>query len=62
MFHESQDKEYLDLCIYRAKNVYLEWVEQFLDIIHENVKLDGTKTLNDIGCNVGYFWKGLNMI
>lgn len=37
MFQESQNKEYLELCIDRAKNVELTWVEQFLDIIFDSV-------------------------
>lgn len=33
MFQESQNKEYLELCIDCAKNLGLTWIEQFLDII-----------------------------
>mgnify|MGYP001598577279 CR=1 FL=1 len=60
MFQQTQNEEYLKLCVNRVRgNLYLTWVEQFLDIIQENVKLEQIKTLNDIGCNVGQFWKGL---
>ncbi|MEJ5227791.1 methyltransferase domain-containing protein [Thermodesulfovibrio sp.] len=59
MFQKSQDKEYLELCIERAKNDYLTWVEQFLDIIGEAVDYKNPLRLNDIGCNLGQFWKGL---
>lgn len=59
MFHESQGDQYLELCINRAKNKYLTWVEQFLDIISENVDINKKHKLNDIGCNLGQFWKGL---
>lgn len=59
MFQESQDKEYLELCIHRAKNIDLTWVEQFLDIICDSVSPDHQLRLNDIGCNLGQFWKGL---
>jgi len=59
MFQESQDKEYLELCIHRAKNVDLTWVEQFLDIIFDSVASDNQLRVNDIGCNLGQFWKGL---
>ena len=59
MFQESQDKEYFSLCVHRAKKTYLVWVEQFLDIISENADMNTTLKLNDIGCNLGQFWKGL---
>lgn len=65
MFHESQNEEYLNVCIIRAKEEYLAWVEQFLDIIEDTTcydkrkYLDKRKSLNDIGCNLGQFWKGL---
>jgi hypothetical protein len=58
-FHQTQDQDYLDLCISRAQNEYLNWVEQFLDLIEQNVKLESGLSLNDIGCCVGQFWKGL---
>lgn len=59
MFQESQDSEYLKVIIARAKDEYLTWVEQFLDIIEAKIDLKKQSTLNDIGCNVGQFWKGL---
>ena len=59
MFQEAQDNEYLKLCIHRAKSIYLTWVEQFLDIISENVDINKKLRLNDVGCNLGQIWKGL---
>jgi trans-aconitate methyltransferase len=59
MFQKSQDNEYLKVIIGRAKDEYLTWVEQFLDIIEANIDLKKTKHLNDVGCNIGQFWKGL---
>jgi len=59
MFQESQNREYLELCIHRAKNVDLTWVDQFLDIICDDVSTADQLRLNDIGCNLGQFWKGL---
>ena len=59
MFQKSQNDKYLELCVNRVKNKYLTWVEQFLDIISENVDLNKQLKLNDIGCNLGQFWKGL---
>jgi len=39
MFQKSQNDKYLELCVNRVRNKYLNWVEQFLDIISENVDL-----------------------
>lgn len=57
MFQITQDDEYLAVCVHRARHEYLDWVEQFLDLIEQHAS--GAATLNDIGCNVGQFWKGL---
>ncbi len=59
MFQQSQNDEYLQLCIDRVKNENLTWVEQLLNILSENMDLNENLTLNDIGCNLGQFWKGL---
>jgi len=59
MFQKSQNDKYLEKCVNRVKNKYLTWVEQFLDIISDNVDLNKKLKLNDIGCNLGQFWKGL---
>jgi len=57
--HQSQNKEYFNEIVRRVKEDYLVWVEQFLDIIEANIDSQNANTLNDIGCNVGQFWKGL---
>jgi hypothetical protein len=61
MFQDSQNQEYLELCIDRVKNIELTWVEQALDIIFDSINSEevGKLRLNDIGCNLGQFWKGL---
>ena len=59
MFQESQDDAYLALCVERARTQYLTWVEQFLDLLEERIDGGRERTLNDIGCNLGQFWKGL---
>ena len=59
MFQKSQNDEYLEICINRVINEYLTWVEQVLDIISENIDINKKLKLNDIGCNLGQFWKGL---
>ena len=58
-FSEAQSENYFELCKYRLKNVYLTWVEQFLDIIEQNINTDIKLSINDIGCNLGQFYKGL---
>lgn len=59
MFQLSQDQASFDVMLKRVKEEYLTWVEQFLDIIEEHYKSWEGVLLNDIGCNVGQFWKGL---
>lgn len=55
MFHKSQNKEYLELCVERALGDKFDWVNQFLDILGNTIG-----TINDIGYNVGQFYKVLN--
>ena len=58
MFQKQQDKQYLDLVIKRMESdKILTWVEQFLDIISDRNMVNSS--LNDIGCQVGQFWKGV---
>jgi SAM-dependent methyltransferase len=59
VFQESQDEAYLALCVERVRTQYLTWVEQFLDLLEERLQWDRPRTLNDVGCNLGQFWKGL---
>ena len=61
MFHDSQNQRFYDEIVRRANDEYLVWVEQFLDIIEEHYDgfRGGDIRLNDIGCCVGQFWKGL---
>ena len=60
MFQTTQNEDYLNLCIERVKkDITLTWVEQFLDITEERCDTNLKLQLNDIGCNLGQFWKGL---
>ena len=64
MFQSTQTDEYLQMCIHRARHEYLTWVEQALDLIEQHQRPPGNgaqyrKSINDIGCNLGQFWKGL---
>ncbi|MEI8011096.1 MAG: methyltransferase domain-containing protein [Candidatus Omnitrophota bacterium] len=54
-FQKSQDADYLDVCVKRMGGPVLTWVEQCLGLIHD----PGRPRLNDIGCNVGQFYKGI---
>lgn len=60
MFHQTQNKDYLDLMIHRALHEDLDWVEQYLDRLQdfygEELKF---KRIHDLGCAVGLFWKGI---
>ena len=58
-FSKAQSDNYFELCKYRINNVYLTWVEQFLDIIEQNINTNTKLSINDIGCNLGQFYKGL---
>ena len=58
-FSQAQSEAYIELCKYRIKNVYLTWVEQFLDLIEDNIDTSIEFCINDIGCNLGLFYKGL---
>jgi SAM-dependent methyltransferase len=59
MFNKSQNTNYLETLERRIKNDYLTWVEQFLDIMTEHLNLSQRKRVNDIGCNLGQFYKGM---
>lgn len=50
--------KYLERCTWRIKNIYLTWVEQFLDILEE-FDLEN-KRINDVGCNLLQFYKGMD--
>jgi 2-polyprenyl-3-methyl-5-hydroxy-6-metoxy-1,4-benzoquinol methylase len=60
----TQNQEYLDLSIKRLSETPLIWVSQFSKIINEKVKsLDKLiLKINDIGCNVGHFYRNVNLI
>ena len=60
----TQNKDYLDLSIKRLNEPALIWVSQFTDIINSKIKSFDKPTLkiNDIGCNVGHFYRNINEI
>ena len=60
----TQNKDYLDLSIKRLNEPALIWVSQFTDIINSKMKSFDKLVLkiNDIGCNVGHFYRNINEI
>ena len=58
----TQNKDYLDLSIKRLNEPALIWVLQFTDIINSKMKSFNKSILriNDIGCNVGHFYRNIN--
>jgi 2-polyprenyl-3-methyl-5-hydroxy-6-metoxy-1,4-benzoquinol methylase len=60
----TQNKDYLDLSIKRLNEPALIWVSQFTDIINSKMKSFDKSALkiNDIGCNVGHFYRNINQI
>jgi SAM-dependent methyltransferase len=60
----TQNKDYLDLSIKRLNEPALIWVSQFTDIINSKIQSFDKPVLriNDIGCNVGHFYRNVNEI
>lgn len=60
----TQNKDYLDLSIKRLNEPALIWVSQFTDIINSKINSFHKPVLriNDIGCNVGHFYRNINQI
>ena len=59
---QTQNGDYLDLSIKRLNEPALIWVSQFTDIINSKIKSFDKPELkiNDIGCNVGHFYRNIN--
>lgn len=59
MFQKSQNNEYVDIILKRLEDeIPLVWTSQFCNII-KNFKKNNIETLNDIGCQVGQFYKAI---
>lgn len=60
-WHETQNDDYLELLIKRLKQEKLTWVKQFTEIINNFIIENNIKkvSINDIGCNVGHFFKAI---
>lgn len=61
-WHLTQNEEYLKLLINRLKEPKLEWVKQFVEIINNLLDKEDNISINDIGCNVGHFFRGVEDI
>jgi hypothetical protein len=69
-WHESQNDNYLNLSRTRLSQPKLKWVCQFTNIINSKFKeinggsgcVDQSILLNDFGCNVGHFFRGIEDI
>lgn len=62
-WHDTQDDEYLKLCVERLGLEPLRWVAQIVGLISSNSRItessEASILINDVGCNVGQFYKGL---
>ena len=61
-WHNTQNNEYLTLLKERLLQPRLKWVEQFLEIINMSLRTlrpAQSVVINDIGCNVGHFYRGI---
>lgn len=69
-WHDSQNDNYLSLALERLSQPKLKWVDQFVDIINSKFPtIDDEQSrdvkiikLNDFGCNVGHFRRGVGGI
>ena len=65
-WHVTQNREYLELCQKRLEQPILTWVNQFIGIINEKILEDilikDVISINDFGCNVGHFFRGIKNI
>lgn len=60
-WQETQDAEYLRLCIARLAEPPLRWVNQFVTQIDEDARRhgDASVSVNDLGCCVGAYVRGI---
>lgn len=66
-WHSTQNAAYIDLLESRLNQPKLLWVNQFIEIINReliNGSLKGLSSIsiNDYGCNVGHFFRGIEDI
>jgi hypothetical protein len=67
-WHRTQNSSYLNLLENRLKQPRLKWVEQFIEIINTSLGVPIASeerknipiVINDIGCNVGHFYRAID--
>ena len=61
---QTQNGDYLDLSVKRLSSPILVWVKQFTEIINEHIDFFNKSVvkINDIGCNVGHFYRNIDKI
>ena len=65
-WHDTQNEEYLQLLRGRLREQRLLWVDQFVSIVNRALQDESfcqprptSLTINDYGCNVGHFFRGI---
>lgn len=62
-WQNTQNNSYLDLCRDRLDQPLLTWVKQFVNIVNSWINTNdaeqGHVAINDYGCNVGHFLRGV---
>lgn len=61
-WHRTQNNDYIELLKSRLEQPKLKWVDHFVEIISErynNYKKNSSVLINDIGCSVGHFYRGV---
>jgi SAM-dependent methyltransferase len=61
-WHSTQNQAYLALLKSRLNQPLLHWVDQFVRIINQNLNREGSASVNDVGCGVGNFYRGLHLL
>jgi len=61
---QTQNGDYLDLSVKRLSSPILIWVAQITGLINKNIENISKKDIriNDIGCNVGHFYRNIDQI
>jgi 2-polyprenyl-3-methyl-5-hydroxy-6-metoxy-1,4-benzoquinol methylase len=61
-WHSTQNQDYILLLKSRLNGPLLHWVDQFVKIISQSIGEGGTITINDLGCGVGNFFRGVDCL
>jgi len=61
-WHSTQNQDYISLLKSRLNGPLLHWVDQFVKIINQSIGEGGITTLNDLGCCVGNFFRGVDFL